>query len=80
MTDHEQAVVEVLIFFFLIYILILLVLTAWRRFLRDGDVVAEANEIRRDYASIESFVEDWIPLSQKVAIAESRYLDKERTR
>ncbi|MEO6604322.1 MAG: hypothetical protein ABIN55_01790 [Aeromicrobium sp.] len=80
MSDHEQAIVEVLIFFFLIYIAFLLVWTAWRRFIRDGDVVADANEILRDQVSIESYVEDWMPLSQKIAIAESRYLDKARAR
>ena len=78
MNAHDVAVMQVLIFFLLIYGTFLLAWTAWRRFLRDGDVVAEANQILRDQASLESYVEDWMPLSVKVRVAEARAVEKER--
>lgn len=80
MTDHDEAVLEVWIFFALIFFTILAAYWFYIRFIRDGDVVAEANQIRQDHAAIDSFVTEWMePTKHSIHITEALYLAKQRS-
>lgn len=89
MTDRELGALQFAVWAFLLYCLVLAVVAVWRRFIRNGDVVAEAEAVRvkaelalaevmADHASIKSFVADWMPMSRKVAIAEAIVVDRQR--
>lgn len=89
MTDRELGIVQFAIWAFLIYCLVLAVVAVWRRFIRNGDVVKDAEDLAAeadaiiaqamvDHASIESFVADWMPLTRRTAIAEAIYVDRQR--
>lgn len=79
MDDHEVAVLEVFIWFALIFFTTLAVVWFIRRFILDGDVVKEANQVLDETQTIESYLADWAPgLTTRTAIAETRSLDQDR--
>lgn len=92
MSDRELGIVQFAVWAFLIYCLVLAVIAVWRLFLRSGDVVAQADElwaeaqtliveaeqVLDEHATIESFVDEWMPVTQKVAIAEAIAVDRQR--
>lgn len=79
MDDHELAVLEVFIWFALIFFTGMSAYWFYMRFVRDGDVVAEANRVLDENETIESYLEEWSGTTVKTAIAETRALDQDRS-
>lgn len=78
MTDHDLAILELTIWALAIYVLVLTVVAVTRRFILDGDVVADAQQVLHDQESIDSYVADWLTPAPKTNIREAIDIAQQR--
>lgn len=87
MTERESTILDLTVWALLIYLTTLLVLHAWRRYIRSGDVVAEAqrataqaNRLISQQRSIDSWVTNWLERPKhSTHISEAMYVERTRS-